>query len=196
MSASDRTRLTALAAFTTWRARQWAVAVAAALGCVVLVGVPTDLIETPLFSRAVPPTWWSYPILAVSALLAGLLVATYVSGPTGVGPRNDGRWGGFGGPDLLRRGLPGLQQSRAARPGHLRCTAAVLRALATTPRSRLSGPAGLGAAPAAPHHQLLPPPTPIRPVETARAWQRPPAPRRCPAAARAVRTGRVRCSRR
>ncbi len=97
MSASDRTRLTALAAFTTWRARQWAVAVAAALGCVVLVGVPTDLIETPLFSRAVPPTWWSYPILAVSALLAGLLVATYVSGPTGVGPRNDGRWGGFGG---------------------------------------------------------------------------------------------------
>ncbi len=97
MSASDRTRLTALAAFTTWRARQWAVAVAAALGCVVLVGVPTDLIETPLFSRAVPPTWWSYPILAVSALLAGLLVATYVNGPTRPGCRNDGRWGGFGG---------------------------------------------------------------------------------------------------
>jgi len=97
MSVSERTRPAALAALTTWGARQWAVAVAAALGCVVLIGVPTDLIETPLFSRAVPPTWWSYPVLAVSALLVGLLVATYVSGPTGVGPRNDGRWGGFGG---------------------------------------------------------------------------------------------------
>ncbi len=97
MSASDRTRPAALAAFTTWGARQWAVAAAAALGCVVLIGVPTDLIETPLFSRAVPPTWWSYPVLAVSALLVGLLVATYVNGPTGVGPRHDGRWGSVSG---------------------------------------------------------------------------------------------------
>ncbi len=70
---------------------------AAALGCVVLIGVPIDLIETPLFSRAVPPNWWSYPVLAVSALLAGLLVATYVNGPTGPGPRHDDRWGSFGG---------------------------------------------------------------------------------------------------
>ncbi len=97
MSVSGRARPAALAALTTWGARQWAVAAAAALGCVVLIGVPTDLIETPLFSRAVPPTWWSYPVLAVSALLVGLLVATYVSRPTGVGSRNDGRWGGFGG---------------------------------------------------------------------------------------------------
>ncbi len=97
MSVSERTRPAALAALTTWRARQWAVTAAAALGCVVLIGVPTDLIETPLFSRAVPPTWWSYPVLAVSSLLAGLLVATYVNGPTGPGPRNDGRWGSFGG---------------------------------------------------------------------------------------------------
>ncbi len=97
MSVSERTRPTALAAFTTWRARQWAVAVAAALGCVILIGVPTDLIETPLFTRAVPPTWWSYPVLAVSALLAGLLVATYVNEPTGVSPRHDGRWGSVGG---------------------------------------------------------------------------------------------------
>jgi len=58
MSVSERTRPAALAALTTWRARQWAVAAAVALGCVVLIGVPTDLIETPLFSRAVPPTWW------------------------------------------------------------------------------------------------------------------------------------------
>jgi hypothetical protein len=46
-----------------------------------LVAIPTDLIDTPLFTREIPPTWWSWPALVVSAVLAGLLTATYVAIP-------------------------------------------------------------------------------------------------------------------
>lgn len=43
-----------------------------------LMGIPTDLIDTPLFARDVPPTWWSYPVWIVTAILSGLLIATYL----------------------------------------------------------------------------------------------------------------------
>lgn len=61
--------------------RRAIVAVAAACAFMVVVGVPTDLIDTPWFSREIPPTWWSWPSLVVSSALSGLLVATYVSPP-------------------------------------------------------------------------------------------------------------------
>jgi hypothetical protein len=54
---------------------------AAALGAAasaLLIGLPTDVIPNPVFGRSIGVTWWSYPVLAVSAVLAGLLVATYV----------------------------------------------------------------------------------------------------------------------
>lgn len=44
-----------------------------------IVAVPTDLIDTPLFWREIPPTWWSWPALVISSLLAGLLTATYIA---------------------------------------------------------------------------------------------------------------------
>ena len=56
--------------------------VATTLGSAAMValvmGTPTDLIDTPLFTRELPPTWWSYPVSIVTALLSGLLIATYV----------------------------------------------------------------------------------------------------------------------
>ncbi len=42
------------------------------------VGLPTDVIPNPVFGRPVDVTWWSYPILLVTAVLGGLLMATYV----------------------------------------------------------------------------------------------------------------------
>lgn len=61
-----------------WPARRWAVAVLAAVGSTVLTAVPTALIATPWFGREIPPTWWAWPALGVSSVLAGLLTATYV----------------------------------------------------------------------------------------------------------------------
>jgi H+/Cl- antiporter ClcA len=53
-------------------------AVVAAVVVALLVGLPTDVIPNPVFGRPVPVTWWSYPTLALTAVLGGLLAATYV----------------------------------------------------------------------------------------------------------------------
>lgn len=62
----------------SWTARHTAVALAGAILTTLLIGLPTDVVPNPVFGRAVPVTWWSYPTLAVIALLSGLLLATYV----------------------------------------------------------------------------------------------------------------------
>lgn len=62
----------------TWTARHALVAAAGGGGAALLVGLPTDVVPNPVFSRAVAVTWWSYPTLAVVAVLSGLLLATYV----------------------------------------------------------------------------------------------------------------------
>ncbi|NHI06487.1 integral membrane protein [Streptomyces sp. KO7888] len=54
---------------------------AGALATAVLVGAPTDVVPNPLFGRSVPVQWWNYPALAVTAVLAGIVLSTYVRGP-------------------------------------------------------------------------------------------------------------------
>jgi H+/Cl- antiporter ClcA len=69
-SASDELR--------SWTRRQVLVAVVAAALVALAIGVPTDVIPNPVFGRPVPVTWWSYPTLLITAVLGGLLAATYV----------------------------------------------------------------------------------------------------------------------
>lgn len=64
-----------------WPARRWVVAAVAAVVFTVAVAVPTVLIPNPWFSREIPAAWWAWPALAVSSVLAGLLLATYVRIP-------------------------------------------------------------------------------------------------------------------
>ncbi len=61
-----------------WSPRRWAAAIVATVVVALLIGVPTDVIPNPVFGRPVPVTWWSYPTLAITAILGGLLAATYV----------------------------------------------------------------------------------------------------------------------
>lgn len=65
-----------------WSPRRWLVAAAAAIGTVLLIGLPTVLIPNPVFGREVPTVWWNWPALLVAAALSGLLVATYVRQPS------------------------------------------------------------------------------------------------------------------
>lgn len=74
-SASDLSRL------AHWPARRWVVAVLAGALAALLIGVPTGVVESGLFTRMTPVTWWNYPIWALSAALAGLTAATYVRAP-------------------------------------------------------------------------------------------------------------------
>ncbi|QYC45824.1 hypothetical protein Nocox_41415 [Nonomuraea coxensis DSM 45129] len=85
---SSRSPRAAWAALSRWpRRRRLAVAAATPLAAVVL-GVPTALIPTPLFSRSVPPVWWNYPVLGLAAVLTAVVLATYVRTRT-VADRDD-----------------------------------------------------------------------------------------------------------
>ena len=64
-----------------WPRRRWLVALGSGIATAVLVALPTAVIPNPVFGRAVSVTWWSYPVVVVTGVLAGLLVATYVKEP-------------------------------------------------------------------------------------------------------------------
>ena len=82
----------------SWPGRRWATASVAAVVVALLVGLPTDVIPNPVFGRPVAVTWWSYPVLVATALLGGLLTATYIR-VAAVSPDLDrpARTGGLGG---------------------------------------------------------------------------------------------------
>ena len=52
------------------------------------VGVPTGVVPSPLFTRMTPVLWWNYGIWAATAVLGGLVVATYIRRPGDRAPRN------------------------------------------------------------------------------------------------------------
>ena len=62
----------------TWPSRRWFVAVLSAVATILLIGVSTAMIPSPLLGRAVPTTWWAWPVLVATGILGGLLAATYV----------------------------------------------------------------------------------------------------------------------
>ena len=72
-----------IAAFRSWPARRWLVALAAAAITYLVIAIPTVLIPNPWFAREIPPTPWAQPVAVLSAALAGLLTATYVRSPLG-----------------------------------------------------------------------------------------------------------------
>ena len=61
--------------------RRWAAAAGAAVLSGLAVGVPTDVLDTPFFTRMTPVRWWEYPVLALTVVLTGLWVA--IPRPTG-----------------------------------------------------------------------------------------------------------------
>ncbi|WP_155838673.1 hypothetical protein [Arthrobacter castelli] len=95
-------------ALRRWPARRWVAAAGTAVLTYLVIAIPTDLIDTPLFIREIPPTWWSVPALIATAVLTGLLVATYVATTSGAhrgeqegsdserGEKDKGRFGAAG----------------------------------------------------------------------------------------------------
>jgi hypothetical protein len=90
----------------------------------VVIGVPTDVIPNPLFGRPVDVTWWSPPVLVITAVLGGLMLATYVATP--------GTPGSPGAPGTL--GTPGHDAmgslAAADRPGRIASVGGLLGFLA------------------------------------------------------------------
>ncbi len=65
----------------SWPLRRWVAAGVGSLVTALLVGVPTGVIPSSFYTRMTPVLWWNYPVWLATALLAGLLVATYVRSP-------------------------------------------------------------------------------------------------------------------
>jgi MFS family permease len=62
----------------TFGRRRWLAAVAGTIGSLLVLGLPTDLVPNPIFGRQIEAPAWSYIALVITAVLAGLLLATYV----------------------------------------------------------------------------------------------------------------------
>ena len=82
-------------ALRMWSPRRWGSAVALSVVTGVVLGIVTVIIPNPIFHRDIPPTVWSYPVLVVTALLSGMLMATYVK-ETLPEVAHDRRHGGVG----------------------------------------------------------------------------------------------------
>ena len=63
-----------------WPSRRWVAAAIAAAATVLVIALPTAMIPNPVFGREIPTTWWAWPVLGITAVLGGLVVATYVRG--------------------------------------------------------------------------------------------------------------------
>lgn len=67
-----------VSALRSWNARQWWVAAMSGIVVALIVAVPTAVIPNPVFGRSMDVTWWSYPVVIITGVLGGMLIATYV----------------------------------------------------------------------------------------------------------------------
>lgn len=74
----------------SWPARRWWAALGGALATVAVVGVSTAMIPNPVFGRSIDTTAWAWPVLILTAVLAGLVGATYVRGAHPTPPASRG----------------------------------------------------------------------------------------------------------
>ena len=62
----------------SWSRKRWIVALSVAVLTYLVIALPTAVIENPIFGREIGVTSWSVTVIAISSILTGLLIATYV----------------------------------------------------------------------------------------------------------------------
>jgi hypothetical protein len=63
--------------------RFWLAALGGAVAALLVLGIPTALIPSPVFGRQIAAEPWAYAVWLVSAPLAGLVLATYLAPAAG-----------------------------------------------------------------------------------------------------------------
>lgn len=61
-----------------WTGTHFTVAALVGIATYLLLGVPTDVVNNRIFGRSIESTPWSMPVLITTAVLSGLLAATYI----------------------------------------------------------------------------------------------------------------------
>ncbi|MDN5758188.1 MAG: hypothetical protein L0H59_06585 [Tomitella sp.] len=72
----------------------WWRAAAAGIVTVIVIGVPTDIIANPMFSREIPVRWWEYPVLAMTCLLTAAWFGIQTARPEDERSGSKGAMGG------------------------------------------------------------------------------------------------------
>lgn len=91
------TWMSSIDALRMWTPRRWGIAVVSGLAVAALVALPTAVIPNPIFGRAIEVTWWSYPVVILSGIFGGLLLATYIKEPGAEEIDKAAKVGGIGG---------------------------------------------------------------------------------------------------
>ncbi len=63
----------------SFKFRAWAVALAGAFVVLIAIGIPTEMIENPWFTRMTPVRTQDYAIWTATAVLAGIIAGTYAA---------------------------------------------------------------------------------------------------------------------
>ena len=89
----------AMSELSEWPAQRWLFAAGVAVLSALIIGLPTDVVPNPIFGRqGTPVEPWAVPVLALTAVLSGLLAATYIRGAEVTTDLDrPGRLGSFGG---------------------------------------------------------------------------------------------------
>ena len=72
------------------------VAISAAIATALIISLPTAVIENPIFGRDVEVTSWSIPVVLITSVISGLILATYVKNDTSVDEEKSIKIGGAG----------------------------------------------------------------------------------------------------
>lgn len=83
-------------ALLLWSAKRWIVAISTAIATALIISLPTAVIENPLFGRDVEVTSWSIPVVLITSVISGLILATYVKNDTSVDEEKSIKIGGAG----------------------------------------------------------------------------------------------------
>ena len=83
-------------ALLLWSAKRWIVAITTAIATVLIISLPTAVIENPVFGRDVEVTSWSIPVVLITSVISGLILATYVQNDTIVDEEKSIKIGGAG----------------------------------------------------------------------------------------------------
>lgn len=83
-------------ALLLWSAKRWIVAITTAIATALIISLPTAVIENPVFGRDVEVTSWSIPVVLITSVISGLILATYVKNDTSVDEEKSIKIGGAG----------------------------------------------------------------------------------------------------
>lgn len=83
-------------ALLLWSPKRWFTAISTALVTGIIIALPSAIIENPIFGREVAVTPWSIPVLVITSILSGLILATYVRNDESVDEERSIKIGGAG----------------------------------------------------------------------------------------------------